>query len=56
MSAADTSGHTPRRTIRVDSGLWGSALDRAREENVRLSDVIRTALRMYVDGEIVVER
>ena len=40
---------TPHRTIRVDDELWHAAQAKASERGENLSDVIRDALRAYVE-------
>jgi hypothetical protein len=42
---------TPRRTVRVDDGLWQAASARAAERGEDLSTVIRRALAAYVAAE-----
>lgn len=41
---------TPRRTIRIEDGLWEAATAKAEEEGVTLSDVIRDDLREWVEA------
>lgn len=38
------------RGIRVDDATWDAAIRRARLEHRSLADVVRIALRAYVDG------
>jgi hypothetical protein len=40
---------TPIRPVRVSDELWQKALAKARERGESLSDVIRDALRAYVE-------
>ena len=40
---------TTHRTVRIDDGLWNAAKVKAEAEGVNLSDVIRDALRAYVE-------
>lgn len=42
---------TTHRTVRIDDGLWEAAKSKATERRESLSDVIREALRAYVDRE-----
>lgn len=41
---------TPIRTVRIDDELWSSAQVAASERGESLSDVIREALRRYVES------
>jgi predicted HicB family RNase H-like nuclease len=41
---------TTHRTVRVDDGLWDAAKAAAAERGESLSDVIREALKHYVEG------
>lgn len=43
---------TTHRTVRVDDELWLAAKAKAEAEGENLSDVIREALRAYVDGAV----
>lgn len=40
---------TTRRAVRVDDELWGAALAVAAERDENLSDIIRDALRAYIE-------
>jgi metal-responsive CopG/Arc/MetJ family transcriptional regulator len=40
---------TQRRTVRIDDGLWGEAQEVAIENSDNLSEVIRDALRLYIE-------
>lgn len=40
---------TTRRAVRIDDELWGAALAVAAERGENLSDIIRAALRAYID-------
>jgi len=42
---------TIHRTVRVEDVLWTAAKTKAQAEGVSLSDVIRDALRAYVERE-----
>jgi predicted HicB family RNase H-like nuclease len=42
---------TTHRTVRVDDALWDAAKDKADSEGVSLSEVIREALKRYIEGE-----
>ena len=42
---------TIHRTVRIEDGLWQAALVKAKERGESLSDVIRQALRAYVERE-----
>lgn len=42
---------TQHRTARVDDDLWLPAKAKADAEGVNLSEVIRAALRAYVEGD-----
>jgi len=42
---------TIHRTVRVDDALWTAAKTKAEAEGVNLSDVIRDALRAYVERQ-----
>lgn len=39
---------TTRRSIRIDDGLWDKAQDVASEKGDHLSDIIREAIRQYI--------
>lgn len=39
---------TTHRTVRVEDGLWDAAKAKAEAEGINLSEVIRNALRNYV--------
>lgn len=45
------SGDTPRRTIRIEDGLWEKAKAQAEHRSDNLSDIIREALRDYAESE-----
>jgi len=47
--------NTPRRTVRIDS-LWEEAQGAASERGENLSDVIREALRQYVNNHLEEKR
>lgn len=40
---------TPRRSIRVEDELWQAATEAAEHRGENLSDVLREALRQYID-------
>jgi hypothetical protein len=40
---------TTRRAVRVDDELWTAALAIAKQRGENLSDIIRAALRAYID-------
>lgn len=40
---------TAHRTVRIEDGLWDAAKTKAAAEGVSLSDVIRDALRTYIN-------
>jgi hypothetical protein len=40
---------TSRRAVRVDDALWSAALSLARSRGENLSDIIRAALKAYID-------
>lgn len=40
---------TARRAVRVDDELWNAALAKAEARNENLSDIIRAALRAYIE-------
>lgn len=40
---------TTRRAVRVDDDLWTAALAVAAERDENLSDIIRDALRAYIE-------
>jgi predicted HicB family RNase H-like nuclease len=42
--------NTPRRTVRIEDGLWEEAKAAASERGESLSDVIRAALFDYVNA------
>jgi predicted HicB family RNase H-like nuclease len=42
--------NTPRRTVRIDDGLWEEARAAASDRGESLSDVIRAALFEYVNA------
>jgi predicted DNA binding CopG/RHH family protein len=42
---------TIHRTVRIDDALWMAAKAKADAEGVNLSEVIREALRAYVEDE-----
>ena len=42
------SGNTPRRTVRIEDGLWDEAKATAQERGDNLSDILRQALEKYV--------
>ena len=42
---------TTHRTVRIEDGLWEKARALAAERGESLSDVIRDALRVYVERE-----
>ena len=42
---------TTRRTIRVEDELWDPAKDKAEQEDRNLSDIIREALRAYLNSK-----
>lgn len=42
---------TTHRTVRIEDGLWDAAKTKAEAEGANLSDVIREALRTYVEAE-----
>jgi predicted DNA binding CopG/RHH family protein len=42
---------TIHRTIRIDDALWTAAKAKADAEGVNLSEVIREALRAYIEDE-----
>jgi len=42
---------TIHRTVRIDDALWAAAKAKADAEGVNLSEVIRAALRAYVEGD-----
>ena len=42
---------TTHRTVRIEDGLWNAAKAKADAEGVSLSDVIRAALRAYVEAD-----
>ncbi|MDQ0241186.1 ribbon-helix-helix protein, CopG family [Arthrobacter bambusae] len=44
------SNGTPIRTVRIDDGLWEASQAAASERGENLSDVIREALRRYVES------
>jgi len=43
------SAGTPRRAVRVDDALWTAALQVAARRGEKLSDIIRNALRAYIE-------
>ena len=43
---------TIHRTVRVDDALWEAAKTKAALEGVSLSDVIREALRQYIEDVV----
>lgn len=43
---------TPTRTIRVSNELWTAVKDKAQIEERTVTDVIVTALKAYVDGDL----
>ena len=43
------SAGTPRRGVRVEDALWLPALAIAKQRGENLSDIIRAALRAYID-------
>lgn len=45
------SEETPRRTVRIEDGLWSEAKDKAQQRGDTLSEVIRTGLTNYVNEE-----
>ena len=42
---------TPLRAFRIDDDLWEQARARAATDGVSLSEVVRDALRRYVEAE-----
>ena len=40
---------TTHRTVRIEDGLWEAAKTKADADGVNLSEVIRAALRQYLD-------
>jgi antitoxin component of RelBE/YafQ-DinJ toxin-antitoxin module len=42
---------TIHRTVRIDDALWEQAKAKADADGVNLSEVIRAALRAYVQGQ-----
>jgi hypothetical protein len=40
---------TPRRGVRVEDALWVPALTIAKQRGENLSDIIRAALKAYID-------
>src|SRR5688572_10433937 len=40
--------HTPKKSFRVPTDLWESAMERAAENDERVSDILRSALSDYV--------
>lgn len=40
---------TAKRTVRVEDALWLPALTIAKQRGENLSDIIRAALRAYID-------
>lgn len=45
------SGNTPRRTVRIEDGLWVAAKEKAEDRGDILSDIIREALRNYTESD-----
>jgi hypothetical protein len=43
------SGYTPRRTVRIEDGLWEEAQAKAEGRGDNLSAIIRDALRQYLE-------
>lgn len=42
---------TARRTVRIEDGLWEEAKAKAAENEEDLSEVIRAALRAYIEAK-----
>ncbi len=42
---------TVHRTIRIEDALWLPAKEKAEAEGIHLSDVIRDALRAFIERE-----
>jgi len=42
---------TTRRTVRIEDGLWEAAQAKAEANGDNLSDIIRQALRDYLESE-----
>jgi hypothetical protein len=42
---------TIHRTVRVEDALWLPAMAKAKERGEKLSDIIRAALRAYLERE-----
>ena len=45
------SDETPRRTVRIDEELWEASKTKAQERGDNLSEVIREALRDYINAQ-----
>lgn len=46
-----SGGATPLRAVRVDDPLWEAAQTKAKTRGDNLSEIIREALRDYVESE-----
>lgn len=47
-----SKGATPLRAVRIDGPLWDAAQAKAKEQGDNLSDIIRQALRDYINEGI----
>lgn len=46
-----SKGETPLRAVRVDGPLWDKAKAKAKRSGESLSEIIREALRDYVESD-----
>ena len=47
-----SSRGTTHRTVRIEDGLWAAAKAKADADGVNLSEVIRAALKAYIEEEV----